>query len=49
MSDKDTAKQIRDLEDSLCNRRKIKEATELRDDLKQKGYSDSDIDKLADE
>lgn len=46
--DKETARQIRDLEDSFCNRRKIKEAEELRQDLRQKGYTDKQIDDLAD-
>lgn len=45
--DKDTAKTIRDLEDSWCNRRKIKEASELREELRRKGYTDEQIDKMA--
>lgn len=35
--------QIRQLEDSFCNPRKLKEAEELREELKSRGYSDKEI------
>lgn len=36
--------QIRQLEDSFCNPRKLKEAEELREELKSRGYTDKQID-----
>lgn len=43
------AKQIAQLEDSFCNPRKLSEARELREDLKAQGYTDRQIDEMADE
>lgn len=41
------ARQVRQLEDSFCNPRKLKEAEEIRQDLRQQGYSNADIDRMA--
>lgn len=49
MNPNDTARQIAQLEDSFCNPRKLAEASELREDLRQAGYSDAEINRMVEE
>ena len=43
------ARDIAKLEDSFCNPMKLKYAQELRDDLRDRGYSDREIKDLMDD
>lgn len=46
-SERAVASQIRNLESGYCNPRKFSEAAELRADLRQRGYSDAEINQMA--
>lgn len=47
-NDREIAKHIRDLEAGYCNPRKFKEAGELREDLRIRGYSPREVERLVD-
>lgn len=48
-STQDIARQITELEGSFCNSHKLREAEELRQDLRRTGLTDREIDRLAGE
>lgn len=45
--DRKTVEQIRNLENSYCNPRKLQEASELRQDLRERGYSEREISRMV--